>query len=159
MKMLNSQPLTTTIYPHFHKIPTGKESSILGSHLTEHSHTHHTLAEITYVYEEEQIDPESRNSALYYYYQIGSSSERSVMMSELFGHMIEEAAFDELRTKQQLGVSFTRSLSDCWCANVSPCSISFGHLAVWRVERTISVSSFNQAPSIQSSCRIAVKSF
>merc|ERR1712137_1009453 len=71
-----------TIYPHFHKIP---------------------IAEITYVYEEEQIDPESRETQLYYYYQIGSSSERSVMMSELFGHMIEEAAFDELRTKQQLG--------------------------------------------------------
>lgn len=56
------------------------------------------------VYEEEQTD-EPVNSALYYYFQLGNRSIELDCLSELYGHIIGEHAFDELRTKQQLGVS------------------------------------------------------
>lgn len=56
------------------------------------------------VYEEEQMDPEAINSAIYYYFQLGSRNIELDCLTDLYGHIVSEHAFDELRTKQQLGV-------------------------------------------------------
>lgn len=64
------------------------------------------LIEQYVVYNEEQIDAKAINSSIYYYFQIGLDQHPTSILSKLLSHIIAEPAFDELRTKQQLGVRF-----------------------------------------------------
>jgi insulysin len=58
----------------------------------------------TYVFQHTLADPANVNHAIEYYLQIGSSTDRKLRaMLGLFSQMTSEPAFDQLRTKEQLG--------------------------------------------------------
>jgi len=59
-----------------------------------------------HVWEQEVMDPEGLNSAVELFYQIcQDEDERLRCLTELVVEAIHEAAFDQLRTKEQLGAA------------------------------------------------------
>ena len=82
-----------------------------------------------YIFQHTLADPANVNHAIEYYLQIGSSTDRKLRaMLGLFGQMTSEPAFDQLRTKEQLGyIVFSGS---------RPSATTIGYMVLVQSERT-----------------------
>ena len=82
-----------------------------------------------YIFQHTLADPANVNHAIEYYLQIGSSTDRKLRaMLGLFSQMTSEPAFDQLRTKEQLGyIVFSGS---------RPSATTIGYMVLVQSERT-----------------------
>ncbi|KAK7972457.1 peptidase M16 inactive domain-containing protein [Apiospora saccharicola] len=82
-----------------------------------------------YLYKKTLMDPANVNHCIEYYLHIGSKGDRMVRAkTQLLDQMIHEPAFDQLRTKEQLGYVVFSGLRDC--------STTYGFRFIIQSERT-----------------------